>query len=83
MMKVDENLSEATQRTAALRLQLNAIALKDFHDQREVRCRRIEACGVSTSAAIVRREAEEPSQCAAELHCLLVIAATEPSADFE
>jgi hypothetical protein len=83
MMKVDENPSETTQRTAALWLQLRPMAVDDFHDQREVRCRRVEAFGVSTSAAIGRREAEEIPQCAAELHCLLVIAATEPSASFE
>jgi hypothetical protein len=83
MMKVDEKPSEATQRTVALRLQLNTMALDDFHDQGEVRCRRVEACGVSTSAAIRRREAEEPAQCAAELYCLLVIAAAEPGAGFE
>ena len=51
MMKADEDPSEATQRIAALRLQLT-IALDDFHDQRKVCCSRVEVCGVSTSAAM-------------------------------
>jgi hypothetical protein len=83
MMKLDENPSETTQRIAALRLQLNTIVLVDFHDQRKVCCGRVDACGVSISAAIARREAEESSQCGAELYRLLVIAAPEPSAGFE
>lgn len=83
MMQVGKNPSETARRIVAVRLELRTMAFGERHNERKLRRHGVQPCSVNSSAAIRWRQAEKASQCAAQRQRLLMVAAAEPSADFE